>query len=179
MRLDMRLKSNILITGLPGVGKTTLIVRLLDVLKDRHSVGFYTKEIRSGGTRKGFELFDLNGRMRVLSHVNIKSHFRVGKYGVDVEGFEDFLDLLDFFDPATDLIVIDEIGKMECFSVKFKTLIEKIMDSEKSVIATIARKGARVIEQIKRRDDIRLFEVTQDNRDRLVKDISFLITAKQ
>jgi nucleoside-triphosphatase THEP1 len=66
---------------------------------------------------------------------------------------------------------------MECFSVKFNALLEKIMDSEKSVIATIARKGAGVIEQVKSRDDIRLFEVTRDNRDRLVRDISFLINS--
>jgi nucleoside-triphosphatase len=174
----MRLKNNILITGLPGVGKTTLIMRLLEVLKDQHTVGFYTKEILDAGTRKGFELIDLNGRKGILSHVNIKSHFRVGKYGVDVKGFEEFLNSLEFFDPVTDLIIIDEIGKMECFSMTFNALLKKIMDSEKSVIATIARKGAGVIEQIKLRDDIRLFEVTRDNRDRLVRDISLLITSK-
>jgi nucleoside-triphosphatase len=177
MGLGVKLKQNILITGLPGVGKTTLIMRLLEVLKDQHTVGFYTKEIREAGTRKGFELIDLNGRKSILSHVNIKSYFRVGKYGVDVEGFEEFLNSLEFFDPVADLIVIDEIGKMECFSVKFNALLEKIMDSEKSVIATIAWKGAGVMEQVKSRDDIRLFEVTRDNRDRLVRDISFLINS--
>ena len=173
------MKQNILITGLPGVGKTTLIVHLLEILKDHQVVGFYTKEIRKGGIRKGFELIDFSGRKRILSHVSIKSPFRVGNYGVNVEGFEKFLDALEFFDPATDLIVIDEIGKMECFSGKFKTLLTSILDSEKSVIATLALKGVGVIEQIKFRPDIRLFEVTRDNRNRLAKDISVLINSNE
>ncbi len=169
---------NILITGFPGIGKTTLIIRLLEVLKDHQAVGFYTKEIRKGGSRRGFALIDLNGRKRILSHIGIKSSYRVGKYGVDIVGFEEFLDGIAFFDLATDLVIIDEIGKMECLSGKFNMLLEKILDSEKSLIATIARKGAGVIEKIKLRSDIRLFEVTRYNRDNLVRDISMLITSK-
>jgi nucleoside-triphosphatase len=83
---------NILVTGLPGVGKTTLVRRVGDQLKDLKCAGFYTAEIRKGGVRKGFELIDFAGRRRVLAHVRFKSPFRVGKYSVDVKHFEDFLD---------------------------------------------------------------------------------------
>jgi nucleoside-triphosphatase len=163
---------NILLTGGPGIGKTTLIVSILEAIKHLRAAGFYTCEIRQGGTRKGFELIDLGGRKSLLSHVTLKSPYRVGKYGVDIQGFEEFLEGIEFFDPSIDLIVIDEIGKMECLSRKFHFLLIHILDSETPVIATIAQKGADIIGQIKLRPDIRLLEVTRDNRDSLVKDIS-------
>ncbi len=166
---------NILLTGEPGIGKTTLIERILGVIKHLRTAGFYTREIRQGGIRKGFELIDLGGRKSLLSHVNIKSPYRVGKYGVDIQGFEEFLEAIEFFDPPTDLIVIDEIGKMECVSTKFNTLLIRILDSETPVIATIALKGAGIIGQVKQRPDIRLFEMTRNNRDSLVKDITILL----
>lgn len=164
-------KKNILITGLPGIGKTSLIRRLSEGLKDTHPAGFYTAEIRERGARKGFELISLDGRRGLLSHVDIKSPFMVSRYRVDVSGFEEFLDSIPFLDPATGLIIIDEIGKMECMSEKFKGLVKEILDSEKPVIATISLKGEGFIEKIKKRDDVKLFEITQGNRDNLLSQI--------
>lgn len=165
------IKKNILITGLPGIGKTTLIKKLSEELKDFHPVGFYTTEIRENGIRKGFELISLDGRRGLLSHINIKSHCRVGKYGIDVRGFEDFIDSIPFLNPETTLVIIDEIGKMECFSDKFIKLLKEIQDSEKLVIATIALKGGGLIADIKKRDDTWLFEITRSNRDSLLSEI--------
>jgi nucleoside-triphosphatase len=166
-----RLKKNILITGLPGVGKTTLIKRICEVLKELHPAGFYTEEIREEGTRKGFELISLDGKTGLLSHIDMRSPYRVGKYKVNIEGFEDFLDSIPFLDPSTHLIVIDEIGKMECYSEKFKELLREILDSEKWMISTIAFKGSGLIEEIKRRQDIKLIEMTRRNRDSLLAEI--------
>ena len=81
----------ILITGQPGSGKTTLFRRLVDEFQDLNPVGFYTAEIRKGGARRGFSLYGLNGRTGVLAHVDLRTGFQVGKYGVDVSGFEAFL----------------------------------------------------------------------------------------
>ena len=78
---------NLLIIGLPGSGKTTLIMKLADKLKDLKVVGFYRAEIRVSGARKGFEIVDLRGERALLSHVNVWGSQRVGKYGVDVTGF--------------------------------------------------------------------------------------------
>ncbi|GFP35936.1 nucleoside-triphosphatase [Candidatus Hakubella thermalkaliphila] len=164
-------KRNILITGLPGIGKTTLIKKIAEELKAFHPVGFYTTEIREAGIRKGFELISLDGRSGILSHTDIESPYRVGKYRVDLRGFEYFLDSTAFLDPSTTIIIIDEIGKMECLSAKFKKLIKAILDSEKLVLATIALKGSGLIEEIKRRQDIKLFEMTQDNRYSLLLEI--------
>jgi len=161
------IKKNILITGLPGVGKTTLIKKLSEELKHLHPAGFYTEEIREAGQRKGFELISLNGKRGLLSHKDIKSPYRVGEYKVDIESFENLLDSVPFFDPSNRLIVIDEIGKMECFSDPFKNLLKKIFNSGKLVIATVAMKGRGLITETKERQDIKLFEMTKDNRDSL------------
>jgi nucleoside-triphosphatase len=132
-----------------------------------NATGFFTEEIRMNRIRKGFELVDLRGHRSVLSHVRVKSPFRVGKYGVDVEEFDKFLEGVDFFDSRTDLVVIDEIGKMECYSDKFVSLMKKILDSDTTVIATIAQKGGGFIAETKERSDIQLFELTHANRDEL------------
>jgi nucleoside-triphosphatase len=164
-------KKNILLTGFPGVGKTTLIRRISEELKNLHPVGFYTEEIMEEGVRKGFELIGFDGKKGLLSHVDIKSLNRVGKYRVDVKGFEGFLDSIAFFALQTKLIIIDEIGKMECMSPKFKRIIKEILDSEKMVIATIAFKGSGLIDEIKKRKDVKLFEITEKNRDSLLSEI--------
>lgn len=164
-------KKNILITGIPGSGKTTLIKKISEELKDYHPVGFFTTEIREEGIRKGFELVSLEGRKGILSRVEIKSPYRVGKYRVDVRGFEDFLDSILFLATETNLVIIDEIGKMECLSDKFKNLVRQIFDSDKMLIATIAIKSEGFIGSLKSRGDVKLFELTHGNRDTLLSEI--------
>jgi len=160
-----------MITGLPGVGKTTLIKELSEALKSFHPIGFYTEEIREGGVRKGFELISLEGKRELLSHKEIRSPFQVGQYKVDIKGFEDFLGSVSFFSPSTRLIIIDEIGKMECLSVRFQKILKEILDSKKWVIATVALKGSGLIAEVKDRKDVKLFEITGKNRESLLFEI--------
>jgi nucleoside-triphosphatase len=164
-------KKNLLITGLPGVGKTTLIKKLSEALKSFHPIGFYTEEIREGFERKGFELISLEGKKGLLSHKDIRSPYKVGQYKVDIKSFEDFLDSISFFNPFTRLIIIDEIGKMECLSDQFKNLLKEILDSEKWVMASIALKGSGLIAEVKERKDVQCFEITKRNRDSLFSEI--------
>jgi nucleoside-triphosphatase len=164
-------KKNILITGHPGVGKTTLIKKLAEALGDLHPSGFYTSEIREAGIRKGFEIIALAGSRGILSHVDIKSPHRVSRYGVDVAGFDRFLDSLSLADPAAPIVVIDEIGKMECFSGKFRSLIQDILNSDTLLVATVAMKGSGLIAEIKKRDDSVLYPLTPENRDSIVPEI--------
>lgn len=153
------------------MGKTTLMRKLHEALKDFHPVGFCTAEIRQEGIRKGFELVDLKGKGGVLSHIDFKGGERVGRYKVDVDGFGDLFDGISFFDPSSAVIMIDEIGKMECLSNKFNRILEEILDSEKWVIATIALKGSGRITEIKQRQDVKLFEITPGNRDVLLSEV--------
>lgn len=167
----MRIKKNILITGPPGIGKTSVMKKLAQMLKDISPAGFYTAEIREGSVRHGFELVGLNGKKGILSHINIKSPHRVGRYGVDIKGFEIFLDALALTDPSVTLVMIDEIGRMECLSQRFKTIVGTVLDSEKAVIATIALKGSGFIAEVMGREDAMLFEMSLENRDSLVQEI--------
>lgn len=174
------IKTNILLTGAPGVGKTTVIKRILHEAEHRHPVGFYTEEIREEGTRKGFSLVSTTGAKAVLAHEKIKNRFAVGKYGVDVAGFERFLAAVPFHDEKTECpVVIDEIGRMECFSNIFTDLVVKLLSSERVVIATVALKGDGLIESVKKRPDCDVIEVTRENRDRLPRDILDNIIARQ
>lgn len=170
-------QKNILLTGLPGVGKTTAVIRLAEALRNFHPAGFYTSEIREASVRRGFELVSFDGRRALLSHVTMKSTYRVGRYGVDIRGFEDFLGALDFTGRESRLAIIDEIGKMECHSEKLKELVRDLLDSGKPVIATIAQRGEGFIAEVKRRGDVSLFELTLANRATLVGELARSVRA--
>jgi nucleoside-triphosphatase len=142
------------ITGKPGVGKTTLIRDIAERLSTAPVAGFYTSEMRSRGRRTDFDLRGFNGGRRILARVGVQSRHRVGRYGVDTAGFEAFLETMDLLNPTVALVVIDEIGKMELFSSRFRALIRHILDSDKALFASIALHGAGLIWQIKQRPDI-------------------------
>ena len=163
------MKKNFLVTGVPGVGKTNLLREACRRLASFHPEGFYTEEIREGGVRKGFALVSPDGKRSVLSHVNVKSRHRVGKYGVDVQLFETFLESLHLKSPAGPLVVMDEIGKMECFSAAFVSLAKELLDGAGVVVATVALKGPGFISEVKRRSDVVIYEVTERNRDSLAQ----------
>ena len=162
---------HILVTGIPGVGKTTLIRKVLAGLPPAFPVaGFFTGELREGGHRVGFEIETLDGRKGVLSHVRFQSPCRVGRYGVDIGGFERLvLPILRAGEP--DLYVIDEIGKMECFSGPFVQTVTALLDAGTPVFGSVALKGGGFIERVKGRSDVTLVEVTVRTRDSLVGQI--------
>jgi nucleoside-triphosphatase len=164
---------HILITGLPGVGKTTLIRGLATRLASYEPAGFYTEEIRDAtGKREGFRIVTLCGRRLVLSHIDFPGRIRVGRYGVDVAGFEQLLAQLDLGRAQSRLFIIDEIGKMECLSSLFVEEVTALLNGSSIVVATIALKGEGFIRQVKERADCRLITVTKENRDRLLEEIT-------
>jgi nucleoside-triphosphatase len=105
----------------------------------------------------------------VMSHVDIQSPLRVGRYGVDIEGSERFLVSLPFM--AASHVVIDEIAKMECLSEHFQRLVTAILDRDLTCIATIALRGTGFIESIKQRPDVTPFAIDRGNRDKPCKDL--------
>ena len=167
----------ILLTSLPGSGKTTAIMKIIDNLDCEKVAGFYTQEIRQNNTRKGFCWKRLDGAAGILAHVDIKSRFKVGKYGVDIAGFEEaVVPILDVGQADAELFVLDEIGKMECFSEKFVAAVRRLFASEKSVLATVAQKGAGLISEVKNYPGTKLFYLTREGRDKTVAEISQILS---
>jgi nucleoside-triphosphatase len=156
---------NILITGLPGTGKTTVILRLIDLLKGRRLAGFYTEEIREEGERKGFRVASLSGGSGTLAHLDLRTGCRVGTYSVDVRAFEEIA--LPEFQKPCDALLIDEIGKMECFSERFVKAVRGALEGRVPLVATAALKGGGFIAQVKSRPDVEIQEVTRANRDEM------------
>ena len=166
----MMTKRNILITGPPGCGKSTLIEKVINRMEEPVG-GFFTREIKESGRRVGFSINTVDGREGILAHQNIRSQFRVGKYGVNIEDIDSLA--VSAIIPAQrgQVIVIDEIGKMECFSDLFKKTLIQVLDSPNCVIGSIALKGDSFIQGIKNRDDVTLSSVTPEIRDSLVEEI--------
>ncbi len=174
----MQLKiKNILLTGLPGVGKTTIIEKIVEQLGGKETIsGFLTSEIREKGSRCGFKIKTIDGREGILSHVKIRSRKRVGRYGVDIRSFEELvLPQLDGNMKAKKLIVIDEIGKMECLSNKFVKTVREALDSVIPVIGTVAIKGGGFIQEVKARQDVTIIHVTEQNRNALPEKLISLL----
>jgi nucleoside-triphosphatase len=166
---------NILLTGYPGSGKTKVIIRLL-ALGSFDAGGFFTEEIREGNVRKGFKITTPDGKEAVLAEVGFPSKFRVGKYGVNLEGIDEVaVRALEGALASKDLIVIDEIGNMECCSAEFRDVVIKCLDAQAPVVATIAKRGDRFIESIKDRGDVVIYEVTAATRDGLPEKLSNIL----
>jgi nucleoside-triphosphatase len=166
------MSQRVLLTGRPGSGKTTLIKRVLNELPQRFG-GFYTEEIRDHGARVGFKVVALEGGDAVFAHVDFTTPERVGKYGLDLSALEAVgVKAIREAVQAHRPIVIDEIGPMEIRSVGFREAVNDALDSELPVLATIFSRSLPFTDGIKSRPDVVLIEVSPNNRDRLVSQLS-------
>jgi len=166
---------HILITGLPGSGKTILVRTLAEAFAPFRPAGFFTEEICKHGKRRGFRLVGLDGSQRILAHQRFRPQDRVGRYGVDVAGFEYFLSVLQLTSTAAHLVFLDEIGKMECLSGMFRRTVRDLLDSRRTVVATVALRGAGLIAEVKQRPDCRLVALHPRARREILWDVTGLL----
>jgi nucleoside-triphosphatase len=158
----------ILLTGQPGVGKTTIIKSIADKLGDTAG-GFYTAEIREGGRRRGFKIVPLDGKEGILSHVDLKGLPRVGRYGVNLRDLESIgVAALRRAIAAASCVVVEEIGKMELFSEEFRQTVAEAMRSDKAVVGTVMKSGDRWVDELKNLSGVTVLEVTRENREQIV-----------
>jgi nucleoside-triphosphatase len=157
----------LLLTGRPGVGKTTIVKQVVAALGQRAG-GFYTEEIRGPGGRKGFRLITLDGHEAVMAHVDIRSRHRVGRYGVDVATLDSVgVAAIRRAVESRDVVVVDEIGKMELFSGEFQGAVIKAVSSRKIVLATVMQKEHAWSRALKAMPQVTVWEITEANRDEM------------
>ncbi len=161
----------LLLTGTPGIGKTTVIRKVAAALPTHRIGGFYTEEIRKSGQRQGFRLVTFNGEQGIIAHVGFDHRFRVSKYGVDVAEIDRFANAALNIANDIDVYLIDEIGKMECFSERFISRIQALRGIDKPLIATVAKKGGGLIEEVKQWPESELWQVSRNNRDAVVEQV--------
>ncbi|MEM2136586.1 MAG: NTPase [Candidatus Methanomethylicia archaeon] len=161
----------IAITGRPGIGKSTVCYKVINLLKEHGFIvgGIICPEIRKNGVRIGFKVLDLiSGREGLLAHINYPSQIRVGKYYVQLKSFEDVaIPALSSAVKVADVIVFDEIGPMELKSDKVLRFLSSSID--KPIILVVHwRIGEEKLRKIVR-GSFSFFEVTFKNRDDLPK----------
>ena len=162
---------NVLLTGPPGCGKTTVVLRLVERLGDLRLAGFYTQEVRERGQRVGFEAVSLSGRRAPLAHVRSRSRHRVGRYGVDPEQLEPLVQEELAGPGPVDVYLIDEVGKMELLCPGFVAAVPRLLGGAVPVVATVALKGPGLIARVKARADVRLVAVADENREGLPEEL--------
>ena len=165
------MKRALLLTGKPGAGKTALIKEAIARTQVKGG-GFYTEEIRTGGIRRGFRIVTLDGQEAILAHVSISSPHQVSKYRVDTDSLNRVgVSALRQALEESDLIVIDEIGKMELFSPQFREAVTQAMDSSKKVLGTIMLNPHPFADKIKRRPEVETLLVTRDNHTEVMRKV--------
>jgi nucleoside-triphosphatase len=163
----------LLIEARPGAGKTTALGRLAQLLRDEGFplTGFLTRELREGGRRVGFEIETLAGERGLLAHVDIKGPPRVSRYGVDIEQFERLA--LPALEPRSgDVVLIDELGKMELASERFREAVLALFDGPAPVVAAVHTARHPFTDELKRRKDVSMVRLTAANRDRLPEELA-------
>lgn len=174
----MKTKTNLLLTGIPGVGKTTVIRRVFEDLRDRRVRGFITDEIRQEGKRLGFRITSLDGESGTLSHVQGRGGPRVGRYVVNLDALRRIAAHALAVDPRVDAFLVDEVGKMECFSSEFVEAMEHLLQSAIPLVTTVALKGEGFIRRVKKRGDVDLWEVTRANRNEMPRRVRGWLEAR-
>jgi nucleoside-triphosphatase len=158
-----------LLTGRPGIGKTTVVVRTVGALREAGTVvgGFFTEEVRGhDGRRAGFDIVRLDGRRVRLARVGLDSDVTVGSYGVDVDAVaRHAIPALD--DPEAEVVVVDEIAPMELACPGFSDAVTELLERPVAVLATVHRRGDAFTDSLKGRDDVEVIEVTPATRDAL------------
>ena len=159
----------VLIEGRPGSGKSTVAARVARLLRDRKIEvrGFVTDEVRESGVRVGFRVKSFGGDEATLADVGLPGPPRVGRYGVDLHAFERVALPALQSPPADAVVVIDELGKMELASERFRERVLELLDAPITVVATVHAFRHPFTDQLKSRAGIQLIKLVRANRDAL------------
>ena len=169
----------IMVSGIPGIGKTTLISNVVEIIKNRgYTVGgIITQEIRDKQKRLGFEILDIYaGKKGILAHINLKKGPKIGKYIVNTKDLNEIgvAAITNSLNQSEiDLVVVDETGPMELASVKFRNAVAAAICGSKPFLGTVQFKlRNNLMEILNLTDQLKIIEITYDNRNMLIEKIS-------
>ncbi len=159
-------------TGDPRCGKTTALRRVVERLRGHvRMTGFWTEEVLENGARTGFRGVTLDGRTFRLAQVGLASPFCVGPYGVDVEGLESVAVPSLTPGPGADLVVLDEVGKMESFSEPFQRAVERLLDGPTPLLGTVAGQGVGFPKRVRQDRRVEIVRMSRDGRSAVVGEV--------
>ena len=157
---------HLLIVGRPGVGKTTLIKRLVESLRSRPIDGFLTEEYREGEQRVGFWLSPLDGRQMLLAHRTMAAGIRIGAYTVNPSVLEEVaIPVIQRAAAHALILFLDELGSMELCAPAFERAVVHAFDHGPSIVATASLAPLPLLQTLKRRRDVELIPLTPTNRE--------------
>ncbi len=158
----------IVVTGAPGVGKTTVVIRVARALREKGVKvgGIVSREIRKNNVRTGFEFIDLatNGR-NILASVTGNGP-KVGKYFVNLAGCSFASKILINAVSHSDVIICDEIGPMELKSREFIDSVKSLLDVNKKVIVVVHQNLQHPLTEEFRNKSIFLININSENREK-------------
>ncbi|MFL2970026.1 MAG: nucleoside-triphosphatase [Candidatus Poseidoniaceae archaeon] len=170
------------ITGLPRSGKSAVMEKVLEMLVDerkreiqlRGSLsdapiigGMQTVPILEGSERLGYKVVDIVTKEEaIMAHKSIDSRLRVLGYGIDIEALESVaIPAIEYARDECEVLVIDEIGKFAVESEAFVNVVRSALEVDKPTLLTLHKKSRHpLLQDIRRRDDGRILEVTPVNR---------------
>ena len=159
---------NLLLTGPSGVGKSTVLQAVARSLTGRVVRGFVSQSIRNAGQLIGWRLDSFTGRGGVFMHCDLKTPHRLGRYGVDLSLLERLVETEFDAVNVADLYVIDEIGRAGPMSALFVSTVTRLLDSGAPTVSAVHRTASGFPQTVRERTDVDLWEVTRENRDKLV-----------
>jgi nucleoside-triphosphatase len=194
VKLEVGIHPKIGITGLPRSGKSAVMDKVVSMLAEERRDemrargddvaaakilgGMRCEPLVENGERVGFKCINFqNGDEGVMAHKNIDSRMRVLGYGIDPSALEEIAvpaiqEAMDDYE----VLVIDEIGKFSVESEGFVEIVRKAMEIDKPTLVTLHKKSRHpLLQDIRRRDDARILEVTPVNRALLPYKIHKLI----
>lgn len=167
----------ILLTGKPGIGKSTILKEVLGSL-DMPKYGIVAEEIRNNqGQRVGFEAVTCDGKSSVFAHKLVfKTEFSIGDYYVDVKAINDFIvpELKEGLSKEKFIVFIDEIGRMQSFSSEFINVTKRLFSSKSHLLATIVFEDEPWSLKFKKCPGTILIEVNEKNRMYLAEIINIM-----
>ena len=168
------------ITGLPRSGKSAVLDKVVSMVVDEHKAdrrssasglkvigGMRTEAIIENGERVGYACIDIEtGERGVMAHREIDSRNRILGYGIDPSEIDRIgVPAIQNAVGNCEILVVDEVGKFSVESEGFVDVVRAALEYDMPTLLTLHKKSRHpLLQDIRRRDDGRILEVTPVNR---------------